>query len=169
MWPLLTRYYPVFLTTTQQGDNTYCIIRPVQSKVVSFFLTFFLSSFQYTNTPTPNQLELVFSFLPGFIYLFVTCWASALCPSSTGHRQHLLANVMYIIYFVIKSESNVTISGAQFLNWNRNQFQNDSTFAWNLLESESASNLLICAIYQETPFCWLTREKSIYQGCRRLI
>ncbi len=50
-----------------------CKARPFNFHRVCFFL----SSFS-----TPTHL-----------------WASALCSSSTGHRQHLLANVTYIVYF----------------------------------------------------------------------
>ncbi len=35
----------------------------------------------------------------GICMTFVLSWASALCSNSTDHRQHLLANVTYIVYF----------------------------------------------------------------------
>ena len=36
------------------------------------------------------------------------CWVSVLlCSNGTGHRQHLLANVMYIVYFLFISSGEV--------------------------------------------------------------
>ncbi len=41
-----------------------------------------------------------------------TSWGSALCSSSTGHCQHLLANVTYMVYLSLKFKDFSTMSRA---------------------------------------------------------